>query len=600
MRETIKHSVYLSIGTIILLCSLILFPSCNQKPKAQEVVLLITIDTLRKDHLGCYGYSRNTSPFIDRLARKGIVFDHTITPLPLTDASHASILTSLHPLVHGVLLNSTPLTKKVETLSEVWKQKGYFTIGAVAVRHLSGNYQFSQGFDSFSDQCDVPNKRGLKWTRLANTVNQSLFKQIKGYRKHHSDKPLFMWVHYYDPHAPYLNWEHIAFDTPSSSQSPHIENYDKEIRYTDDAVKALFDFLEKNGLTQKLTVCITADHGEQLGEHGTDGGHNDFYSETVFVPLIFQGYGIAKQKRLSRYVSTMDIAPTLLHLKGFEFTEPVHGRTLLDSNGNPLKTKHDNRGYMVIGHPNLVRSLQWIRQPYSFIMNFDYMHKNWYVSSNSQLPDEMLTKALKNDMHLQYYEKSDKYSIGLDFPFRNRRGLYRGVFRFDIKENTGATLFYRIGSRRKSAYPFEKNHTGTITAFFPVTPLDRLTTDIFFKTGTKLENFRWGIFPAHEVEQYLEPSIKPQNAIFKQMGTERRYTPYDELYHLGEDFPMTANLLEAMKNHRTPPQVIDAKKQLYKRLELYRIENKSLFGKKKRIKPLTEKEKEMLKSLGYL
>ncbi|MCU0288621.1 MAG: sulfatase-like hydrolase/transferase [Acidobacteria bacterium] len=106
-------------------------------------ILLITIDTLRRDHLGCYGYSLDTSPFIDQLAKNGVVFKNTITPIPLTDGSHATILTSLHPLTHQVIRNATSLKDKVETIAEILKKNGYYTIGTIAAFHLSSKYKFS-------------------------------------------------------------------------------------------------------------------------------------------------------------------------------------------------------------------------------------------------------------------------------------------------------------------------------------------------------------------------------------------------------------------------------------------------------------------------
>ncbi|MCP5054735.1 MAG: sulfatase, partial [bacterium] len=233
---------------------LTLFPHCTKKPPAKPHILLITVDTLRRDHLGFYGWARNTSPFIDQLAKNGTVFKNTITPLPLTDGSHASILTSLHPLVHGVRNNATRLMDNVETIAEALKKNGYHTIGAVSVYHLGSGYNYSQGFDSFSDQWDKNKKHNLEWQRIAKYTNQSLFQQIDDYKKNHNNKPLFIWVHYYDPHVPYINWEHIQFKPQTRMKYKGTERYDKDIRYTDDAIKTLHNYLEQKELTKKLVT----------------------------------------------------------------------------------------------------------------------------------------------------------------------------------------------------------------------------------------------------------------------------------------------------------------------------------------------------------
>ncbi len=187
-----KHLLLWGIFVFILV-----LPNCK-KEEVKPNILLVTIDTLRSDHLGCYGYPLETSPFIDQLAQQGVVYKNTVTPLPLTDGSHASILTSLHPLTHQVLKNATALDMRIETIAEVLKKNGYYTIGAVAVYHLSGKYKFAQGFDSFSDRWDKGIDRQQNWQRFADSVNQSLFIQINEYLEKHKNKPLFIWVHYYD------------------------------------------------------------------------------------------------------------------------------------------------------------------------------------------------------------------------------------------------------------------------------------------------------------------------------------------------------------------------------------------------------------------
>ncbi len=145
---------------VLLLMFILFFPSCGKRGIKPDIIL-ITIDTLRRDHLGAYGYPRQTSPFIDSLAKKGVIFKKVVTPIPATSGSHASILTSLHPLTHQVTANALPLSSNVRTIAEVMKANGYYTIGAVAVKILSRKYKFSRGFDSFSDKWDKT--KDSKW-----------------------------------------------------------------------------------------------------------------------------------------------------------------------------------------------------------------------------------------------------------------------------------------------------------------------------------------------------------------------------------------------------------------------------------------------------
>jgi len=586
---------------VLLIAHSVFFPACRKEADKPQVILLITIDTLRKDHLGCFGYERNTSPFIDQLAKNGILFKNAISPLPLTDPSHASIHTALHPLVHGVNQNSTKLPQKAETIAEVMKKNGFHTIAAVAVFHMSKVYQFNQGFDSYADKWEKTNHND-HWQRTAQSVNQDLFKQIADYKKKHKSKPLFIWTHYYDPHVPYINRKEIHLDKPDKNKpdkNPNIESYDKEIRYTDNAVSALLDFLKNENLLEKATICITSDHGEQLGEHNVFGDHKDIYSETVFVPVIFSGYGIPRNRTFAEYISTMDIAPTLLNLAGLKYTAPVHGRNLLDQNREPINEALAQRNFMVIGNPRLTRSLEWIEQPFGFIMNYENHYKQMYLSLNSSFPQTKLKAVPQTSLVPTYYKKSDKYSIAVQYPNTLRKELYIGILRLDVKKNSGLAVGYEIGTRVKALHMCKDGQTGTFTAFFPITPLDTLTGLVYFKKGTLLENFRFALIPANDCAPYLQPESLTKNSIFTTLDTPRKNKPGNQLYHLGTDFPMLKNLLEAA-SQRTPPQAVHAQKQLMLRLEAFRKESKRINGASRRQKPLTDKEKEMLKSLGYL
>lgn len=588
------------IYLVLLLVLIVLLPGCGKK-EVKPNILLITIDTLRKDYVGCYGFPLDTTPFIDRLAKEGLRFENAVTPIPLTDGSHASILTSLHPLTHQVIQNATKLDDKVETIAEVLKKNGYYTIGTVSVRHLSAGYNFDQGFDSFSGKWDRRKfKRNIEWQRVAGSVNESVTGQIDDYldKYKNKEKPLFLWVHYYDPHAPYFEHDGLDLKKDPVTQPGINDKYAGEIRHTDDHISALYDYLEQKGLTSELITCITADHGEQLGEHGYNAQHYDFYSENTFVPLVFHGYNIPGNKTVSRYVSTMDIAATLLDMINLGFEKKVNGVSLLDSDGTPGPPANKDRDFLVIGDPMRVRSIQTIAPPFSYILNFDFMYYRWYLSLEPGLPENKMKPVPAKALEVNYSEKTDKERITFDYPYKVRQGLHFAVLRFDVQKDAGFSLGFIMGPGIvKSSHQFDKKTTGTITAYFPITPLDYLRFYINKKRETKLDNLRYAILTEKEFKDSTPSKIELKNDIIRALKTGRRFIRTDELFNLDTDFKMESNLLG---NGEYIAKKVKAKKSIYNALKFYLSEKTKLLGKSARSKPLTKKEKDMLKSLGYL
>lgn len=589
---------------LVCLCIIFVLPCCKKEVKPN--ILLVTIDTLRRDRLGCYGYLPDTTPFIDRLASEGLVFKNVITPLPLTCPSHASILTSLHPLTHQLISNAKKLDLRVETIAEVLKKNGYYTIGAVAAKHLSGQYNFSQGFDSFSDDWDPDIKdwkgRVNNFTkntqRIAKSVNQSLIKQVEDYLDKYRNKPLFIWVHYFDPHAPYIDREDIVIN---KRKRDVINRYDKEVRYTNDYIERLYHFLEKKGLTGRMITCITADHGEQLGEHGFTVQHYDVYSETTFVPLIFHGYKIPKNKTIEKeYISTMDIGVTLLELANLNFGKPVDGVPLLKANGSPAALPQ--REQLVIGCPAYVKSLQLISYPYSYILNVDFFYKSSYVSRENKLPENRFKPIPHKWIHLYHPGKTNDSEIRITLPYTHifGQGMKFAALRFEIEKNNGVYIGFRPDGNKWSK-PFKiGNHTkGLVTAYFPLTPLDQTLLNIGFKEGAKIVNLRYSLLSKQEFSNYSHSMKKIENKrVFGSLQTLRKFKTRDELYNLDTDIKMEKNLVD-IENH--PIKLVEeGKKKIYSFLDYYLERMKKTIGKSKPGKDLTDKEKEMLKSLGYL
>ena len=573
---------------------LLLFTSCS-KQKVKPDILLVTIDTLRRDHLGVYGYPRETSPFIDHLAKEGVMFRRVITPIALTAGSHASILTSLHPLTHRCIKNGSPLPGKVQTIAEVLQKSGYYTIGTVGVNFLSKQNGFSQGFDSFSGV------KGAK--RGAEGVNKSLFQQIDEYRTSHQNKPFFIWVHYYDPHWPYANREftfkeklppRYDFNPPEYLEKIHC--YDTEIRYTDEAVGQLLDYLRRQGLTEKIITCITADHGEQHGEHGSRGDHCDFYSENTFVPLIFNGENIPKNKVIDEAVSTMDIAETLLSTAGLTFNHKTEAINLLSSRNY----SHSSRAFLILGNPWSVKSLQLIRFPLSYIANFDRYYRYWYSSGKDIMPGNLFKKVKKENMKIWQQKKFNQLSI--DFPYEFVEGLHYAAVRITLEEKKQVSRVRVFFNHRLKSQAIANENTGHLTLFHPVTSLDRneIKIDFFLPLGTKLKSVEYAFLSPPEFNDYSRGVKTLENKIYSLLQTRRKNSTRDEIYDLMQDMEMNKNLLRVEDGGAFKDKIDDYRKSLYQWFEFYYNKGEKLIGKNMIKKKLTAKEIEILKSLGYL
>lgn len=581
---------------ILLLLLVSIFSSCS-KEKVKPNILLITIDTLRRDHLGAYGYPRETSPFIDQLAREGLMFKHVITPIPLTAGNHSSILTSLHPLTHNVIMNGSKLNDEVQTIAEVLKKNGYYSIGAIAVGLLTGKKNFSQGFDSFSDKWEKDPGLDTKFPlaeRTAQSVNKSLFKQIDEYYHGHKEKPLFIWAHYFDPHGPYYDKDYITFEDKmyklkyKKQVRRGIKKYDKEIRYTDEHIEKLYKYLEERGITQQLITCVTADHGEQFGEHGYTFGHADFYSENTFVPLIFHGHEIPKNKIVETFVSSMDIGTTLLGRAGLDFEYPIDGIDLLKKSGKPGLFK--NRNFLIIGNPLYARSLQLIGEQFSFIMNFDYHYKYWIVSGQNDIPGN----RFKPINIKQIKTKGNKKLIAL--PYTLNQGRNYAVLRADIKKNKGLTVKIKVK-------PFiytgkvEVEKIGQLNVIYPVTVLDQVVVHLNLKEGTIIDNLRYAFISKDEFPRNSLFEKKIKNNVYNGLLTLRKKTTDDEFYRLSDDFRMEKNLVYFKK---FKPTIQKFKKMIYTAFNYYYQKKNRILKGIKEEKELTPEDKRMLKSLGYL
>ena len=267
-------------------------------------VLLVSIDTLRADHLGCYGDRGAETPTLDGLADRGALFERAYSAAPLTQPAHASMLTGVEPYRHRLRrIDADRLDPRFETLAESFAGAGYETVGVIGAGVLDREFGFADGFFAF----DAEGLSGLGW-RDARAVTDAALACLPVA----SERPVFAWVHYFDPHFPY--------EPPPTVRAPRTP-YDGEITNVDRELGRLLDGLRRRGWFADALVCVVADHGEGLGEHG-EAGHGMLLAEaTLRVPFLIesesvQEYGSVPPARIGGVVSTTSVAPTLLELAG--------------------------------------------------------------------------------------------------------------------------------------------------------------------------------------------------------------------------------------------------------------------------------------------
>jgi arylsulfatase A-like enzyme len=310
-------------------------------------VLLISIDALRADRLGAYGYAQPTSPFLDRLAVRGRVFEHAIVNTHGTTASHTTILSGLYQETHGVMLDGArggvavrQIPEEVPLLQETLRAHGWATLGVTDGGNAGRRFGFARGFDRFDDRGG-----GVE------AVTERLAGWIAGALEARPDGPVFAFLHTYQVHSPYAPPRRYRerFGVPAEAPNAgsrfllrHARSarslepavlrrisglYDAEIRYTDDTLGAFFARLEALGFLERALVVVTADHGEEMGEHGGLLHRDLLYDELLRVPLILAGEGVEAGRDRS-LAGSVDVAPTVLAWAGVAPPRPLEGLAL--------------------------------------------------------------------------------------------------------------------------------------------------------------------------------------------------------------------------------------------------------------------------------
>jgi arylsulfatase A-like enzyme len=305
-------------------------------------VLLVSIDTLRRDHVGTYGYAKPTTPRLDALAREGLLFDDAVSTSSWTLPAHLSMLTSTDPSVHGGVDMNHGFNRKVETLASLFRGAGYSTQAVTSHLYVSSVYGVDDGFDHLDFHQD----------RKAGEVADRALALLDRF----GDRPFFVFLHFYDPHWHYDPpaetlrlfetgyagaltgvWQDFRDKTRATTSEADLRHllalYDGEIRYTDDQLGRVLDHLKARGLDAGTLVLVTSDHGEEFLDHGSWEHQKTLFEEVVRVPMMLRGPGVPARREAAQ-VSLLDVAPTLLAWAGLPPQATHAGRNLLGALGD--------------------------------------------------------------------------------------------------------------------------------------------------------------------------------------------------------------------------------------------------------------------------
>jgi arylsulfatase A-like enzyme len=343
-RKRMQYGINTILVVLIIFASIGLWPVTAAQAKKPHGIILISLDTLRADHLGCYGYHRNTSPSIDDFAKESIVFENAAVQSPWTLPSHMSIMTSLYPSFHGVLKKSSRLGDNHVTLAELLRREGYQTAAFTDGGNVGSIFGFSRGFDLYEEN----------WVGIAETIPK-----VKKWLDGNGSKPFFLFIHCYDIHSPYnppppynslfhdfpyrgnlvpstptllstVNNKENASRITEEDIRHFIALYDGGIRYTDDHIGSFLTYLRESGLYDESLIIITSDHGEEFMEHGAFSHWQLYYRPNLHVPLITHIPGYAgKEIRIDNLVESIDLLPTILDIAGLPSHKRAQGNSLL-------------------------------------------------------------------------------------------------------------------------------------------------------------------------------------------------------------------------------------------------------------------------------
>jgi arylsulfatase A-like enzyme len=302
---------------LVMLLAMLSASSCARERPRPIGLVIVTLDTTRADRLPAYGFQGVPMPALDRLVAEGVVFDEATSVAPLTLPAHCSLFTGLLPPAHGVRDNAgAPLDGRYPTLAETLRREGFQTAAFVGSVVLRADRGLARGFDVYQDGVSHDGQGSRGPQRPANQVVDEALAWLQRL----GPSPFFLWVHLYDPHAPY--------EPPEPYRTIHGDDpYVGEIAFADEQIGRLVEVLDRRGLSARTVVVVAGDHGESLGDHG-ERGHGIFvYQSVMRVPLIVRAPGIAAG-RVRSVTRLVDVLPTTLDLLGVA-APPTHGISLV-------------------------------------------------------------------------------------------------------------------------------------------------------------------------------------------------------------------------------------------------------------------------------
>ena len=316
MKQRSVKKLSLIVGLLVVAAASVWLTFFFQRTdKELRNIILISIDTIRADHLSSYGYQHKTTPRIDAFAENAVLFENCFANIPLTLPSHATMLTGLIPPSHGVQDNlSMSLSDSVLTLPEILQTQGYATYGIISADVLNKRYGLDQGFDVYNDTFeDETSKAEMVPQRFADQTASHAMKWLQ----ENQDKKKFMFIHFYDPHTDYT--------PPAPFDKQFKRPYDGEIAFVDHCIGQIIDKLESLGLYDDSLIIITGDHAELLGEHGETTHGFFIYHNVLRVPLIVKPAGHSRSVKVADNTSLIDIAPTILAQTGIDINVHMEG-----------------------------------------------------------------------------------------------------------------------------------------------------------------------------------------------------------------------------------------------------------------------------------
>ena len=345
-------------------------------------ILIIVMDTVRWDHLSCYGYAKKTTPFIDRLSERGILFQNAFSASCWTPPAHASLFTGMYPSSHGVFMGDSCLDVRGQTLAEILKEFGYRTFGVSGIAQLSANKRFNRGFDEYLEAWKVAKKpRDLpKWKtdirtsfHLDERNTRYVYENVARFIKDHKKSiPFFVFANFNTAHTPYkppprfrrqflnetggsLNEEKLnrlmvkdgflymaQKMTVTQEEFIHLQNlYDAEIAYLDHTLGQLFKLLQRRNILDDMVIVLLADHGENFGEHGLMYHQFCLYDSLIRIPMIWHYPRVIKgSKNAQTLISIVDVLPSILRLIGLSTGNYsyLQGHPLFSDRGLDIQT----------------------------------------------------------------------------------------------------------------------------------------------------------------------------------------------------------------------------------------------------------------------